>query len=260
MAKRPKGVTKSGGGVSLDISGDRELIAALSKVAVGVRTKILRAAMRKGMDVVTEAVRALAPVRTGKLRAAIETANGKTNSKWKVRVLTRPGRGLFKGDAFYAAFVEFGTKRMAARPFLTPGFDANKARALAVAREEILAGIEDEVWWASFRRTTIGRAHAKAGKRYRRAARSLGRARKATARSAGRLRKRAGKAARRTTRRARTSGRRLRKAAVRAATRRAKAARKQVRKTSKGLARHRKALVKRARKAVKPRRRRKRRR
>lgn len=275
MAKRrSRGVTKSGGGVSLDIHGDRELIDALSKLAVGMRTKVLRAAMRKGMDLVTAAVRAAAPVRTGRLRNSIETANGKTNSKWKVRVLTRPRSGLYKGDAYYAAFVEFGTKKMAARPYMTPAFDANKARAVAVAREEILLGVEDAVWWASFRKTGIGRVYTKAGRRYRKASRTLGRARKTTARSAKRLRKRAtrvGKRARRATtrvvrrnvksvRRNVKSIRRNVKAARRSANRNVKAARKRLRTARKSVARTRKAVAKRVRKATRPRRRRGRRR
>lgn len=283
MAKRSKTRRRSGGGVSLDISGDAELIEALSKVAVGVRTKVLRSAMHKGMDVVTAAVRARTPragtvqvvdksgrrrtyVRTGRMLMSWRTANGKTNSRWKVRVDTKSGRGDFKGDSFYAAFYEFGTKRQPPRPILTPSFDANKGRALAIARAEILKGVEREVWWASFRKTAVGRIFTGASKRYKAASKAVGKARKSAARSAKRLRKRASKAVARTTRRtgraataAKRSVRKRAKALNKAAPRLVKQARRRLRSVEKSLTRGQKAAAKRAKKAFKPRRRRRKR-
>ncbi|MDR6216173.1 HK97-gp10 family putative phage morphogenesis protein [Paracidovorax wautersii] len=38
-------------------------------------------------------------------------------------------------DAFYARFVEFGTSRMAAQPFLRPGYDAVRDAAVLAAKE-----------------------------------------------------------------------------------------------------------------------------
>lgn len=279
-SKKPR--RRSGGGVSLDISGDKELIEALSKVAVGVRTKVLRSAMHRGMDVVTAAVRARTPragtvqvvgkdgrprtyIRTGRMLMSWRTANGKTNSKWKVRVDTRSGRGDYKGKSFYAAFYEFGTKRQPPRPILTPSFDSNKAKALAIARAEILQGIEREIWWASFRKTSLGRLFTGATKRYRSASEAAGKARKSAARSAKRLRKRASKAVARTTRRtsraataAKRSVRKRAKALNKAAPRLVKQARRKLRSAEQSLARGQKAATKRASKAFKPRRRRRR--
>lgn len=283
MAKRSKTRRRSGGGVSLDISGDAELIEALSKIAVGVRTKVLRSAMHKGMNLVTAAVRARTPragtvqvvgedgrprtyVRTGRMLMSWRTANGKTNSKWKVRVDTRSGRGDYKGKSFYAAFYEFGTKRQPPRPILTPSFDANKGRALAIARAEILEGIEREIWWASFRKTSLGRLFTGATRRYKATTTAAGKARKRAAKSAARFRKRASKAVARTTRRtgraataAKRSVRKRAKALNKAAPRLVKQARRKLRAAEKSLARGQKAAAKRARKAFKPRRRRRRR-
>ena len=39
-----------------------------------------------------------------------------------------------KRKAFYGHFVEHGTSRMAARPFLRPSFDAMEQKALSAAR------------------------------------------------------------------------------------------------------------------------------
>lgn len=68
--------------------------------------------------------RQLCPVDTGNLRdsIAIETFSGH-----------RPGFGVAKRvvvGEFYAPFVEFGTSRMAAQPFLYPAFAAVKPNVI----------------------------------------------------------------------------------------------------------------------------------
>lgn len=280
--QRPK--RSAGGGVSISVDGVRQLEQALSRVGVGVRTRILRSGMRDGMDVVTSLARANAPVRTGKLRLSLETVNGRTNSKWKVRVETRAGPGFYKGDAYYAAFLEFGTRKMPPRPFMAPARDSGQVRAVTVARDAILAGVEAEVLAAAFRKTTIGRAvtrtqkaASRAGKAGRKAAKRAGRAGKRAAkgvrkvsrranrvasragrrinRSANRLAKRSAKSARRTARSTGKSARRTAKAARKSATRNIKALRKgalkRARSAEKSLARREKAFQKSARRGMK---------
>lgn len=41
------------------------------------------------------------------------------------------------GDFFYAAFVEYGTSKMAARPYLRPAFDENKEKAVQAIKDRI---------------------------------------------------------------------------------------------------------------------------
>lgn len=50
-------------------------------------------------------------------------------------------RALTKQDAFYWWFVEFGTSKMPARPFLRPAFEANKRRALGTFARELRKGV-----------------------------------------------------------------------------------------------------------------------
>jgi HK97 gp10 family phage protein len=61
----------------------------------------------KVADAIAEDARGHAPVRTGRLRSSIE---GRPKGK----------QADIAVDADYAAFVEFGTYKMAAKPFLTP--------------------------------------------------------------------------------------------------------------------------------------------
>lgn len=67
---------------------------------------------------VAQRARALVPVDTGRLKAAIETSrtvNGLTGNV-----------GLSSREAFYWRFVEFGTKHMAARPFFRPAAEQER--------------------------------------------------------------------------------------------------------------------------------------
>lgn len=46
-----------------------------------------------------------------------------------------------KSHAFYGRFVEFGTSRMAAKPFLRPAYDAARAKALQAVQERMAAEV-----------------------------------------------------------------------------------------------------------------------
>ena len=48
-------------------------------------------------------------------------------------------------DAFYARFVEFGTVKMAARPFLRPAFEAKKGEAVDAIKVYLERRIPAEV-------------------------------------------------------------------------------------------------------------------
>lgn len=87
---------------------------------------VSRAAPKRVADRIAADARDRAPVDTGFLRSTIESvsiADGKIAE-------------IFVG-ASYSGFVEYGTYKMAARPFLTPAFEA-RAKELGL---EILAAV-----------------------------------------------------------------------------------------------------------------------
>ena len=51
-------------------------------------------------------------------------------------------KGLPGGDTFYWRFVEFGTKYVAARPFMRPAFDQNTQTATDATAVELSAGLD----------------------------------------------------------------------------------------------------------------------
>ena len=76
-------------------------------------------------NTVTRIAKRLAPVDTGRLRSSIAKPE-----------LGRDGRGLFARvgtDVEYAPYVELGTSRMSARPFLRPAL-AQGARSSTISR------------------------------------------------------------------------------------------------------------------------------
>jgi len=49
-----------------------------------------------------------------------------------------------QGEAYYWRFLEFGTAKMAAKPFLRPVFDANKKSAVDIIKERLGKSIESQ--------------------------------------------------------------------------------------------------------------------
>ena len=98
------------------VTGDAALHAAMAKLPVGVQKGILRKATRKTTKPVQASARAWAPHDTGDLEASIRVRALKRSRKNKdivgSRVVTSQYDSLYKGDQFYGAFQEFGTKYM----------------------------------------------------------------------------------------------------------------------------------------------------
>lgn len=75
----------------------------------------------------------------GNLRAAIYQAYADDESG--------DGRAVYrvswnKKKAFYGAFVEFGTSKTAAQPFLRPSYDARRAAALSAVKQVMAAQLQ----------------------------------------------------------------------------------------------------------------------
>ena len=92
------------------IDGTRRLAADLGKAAAAA-TKLARIAVQKSALDLQAIAQGIVPVDTGNLKNSIDTELA--------------GLSAFIGPtANYGAFIEFGTHKMAPRPYMTPATDA----------------------------------------------------------------------------------------------------------------------------------------
>lgn len=151
---------------STQILGLKELNEALKLLPDRIAKNVLRGAVSSGAAVIRKEAKAKAPVYTGPLSAGhpppgtlkkavyqkqireystlvkqtffVGVRNGpKVNRKTKEKD--------FSADAFYWRWVEFGTSRMSARPFLRPAFEATKLQAVDAIKDYLTERIPREV-------------------------------------------------------------------------------------------------------------------
>lgn len=94
---------------------------------------IVNKALEQAGEHLRGAIEESTPVRTGALKAAI--VKGEVKDK---RILVGPSQ---QGPAFRAHFLEFGTSRMSAQPFIRPAFEQQKSKIERIMAEEIRKGL-----------------------------------------------------------------------------------------------------------------------
>ncbi|MEX1040191.1 MAG: HK97-gp10 family putative phage morphogenesis protein [Pirellulaceae bacterium] len=117
----------------LMVTGDKEIDAILTGLPARIQKAAMRKTMRPAMKIIEKEAKRLAPVETGDLKKSIKVKAMKRSRK-HIGIHVIVSDGFFKGDQFYAAFHEFGTKRQDAEPFMRPAFD-NKGKE---ARDKVL--------------------------------------------------------------------------------------------------------------------------
>jgi HK97 gp10 family phage protein len=137
----------------MNLTGFKELAAALRELGPRVAKNSLRRAVSAGSTVIKDDARARAPKDTGEMAKDIlvkreRDTKGEMSAKYSVFVLTgKKSRLKGKGrnvsrDSFYWRFVEFGTSKMAAQPFMRPAFESRKEEAVKVIGEKLDEGIQ----------------------------------------------------------------------------------------------------------------------
>lgn len=154
--------------IELNIKGADDLKRALEQIATKMQNNVLRSAVREASKPVLDEARARAPVLTapdprrkpGTLKRAIGIRSPRIKGRMVVGGVTVRSQSpkqvaAFKArtnkkaadnpnDAFYAPFVEFGTAKMRARPFMRPALSARAQSAIdalgAKIRERLDAG------------------------------------------------------------------------------------------------------------------------
>lgn len=153
---------------NVKVEGLSQIHKALSELGRKVSNKIAVKAMREGGKIVREQARQNAPVlsqstpyrRAGTLKKAIKSStkvlkNGKIGTVVRVKTLTTKQIETFKvrsgkkgalnpKDPYYWRFLEFGTSKMPAKPFMRPAFEQSKEKAATEIITTLKRGIENE--------------------------------------------------------------------------------------------------------------------
>src|SRR5688500_8123043 len=123
----------------ITLTGGPELEAALRDLGGKIATRLAENAVRAGARVIATSARSSARWidRTGRLRASIRV----------LKDMDRPAhsRTAYAGSRdFRAIFFEYGTVKMAARPFLRPAIDGSGQAAVDKMTQNLAGGIERE--------------------------------------------------------------------------------------------------------------------
>lgn len=140
---------------TVTLRGFEKVEKAFRELPLKVSKKILRQALRAGAKPIHAQAKENFPERTGAAKRSIKIRAGKQRKKHAATVWVGTRKGDFKGDEFYAGFIEGGTverhhksgksvgKVVAREPFKR-AFEARKAEAEAIIERELVAGIERE--------------------------------------------------------------------------------------------------------------------
>ena len=150
---------------TISIVGLGDLQADFNRLEKAIGNKIVRDAVMAGARVARDKTRAAARVRTGKLRkniAATRVKQSETPSAATagVRVTAPKGKTVTKRKRagkreqtpkteyeapFYWRFLEYGTSKMAAAPFIRPTWDSNLSEIEKVTADKLAEGIDKAI-------------------------------------------------------------------------------------------------------------------
>lgn len=130
------------------IDGLSDLITSLNELTDRVQNNIVRSGVRSGAAVIRDAIKAKAPVLTGKTKKSIKVKaiGGKKSNKDLVTFKVRTGvitEFNQNGDASqprhvnYAKQLEFGNSKIPAHPFIRPAFEEVEQQVLEATIEKI---------------------------------------------------------------------------------------------------------------------------
>lgn len=121
-----------------DVSGLDDMHAAIAALNRELESELPGIALA-GAEIVEAEVAARAPRRTGALVSSLDAeAELRRGAASAVVQVDDSAKG---GGEHYAIFIEYGTSRMAARPFFRPGVEAAKPKVEAA----LVAGIQNVI-------------------------------------------------------------------------------------------------------------------
>lgn len=124
--------------ISANIDG-KSLLKTLGALPKNIQNNVMSGAIRSSANVIRDEAKRLAPVDKGALKKGIKTVKRSArNGEYRFTVTT--GR-----SGWYAHFIEFGTVKMSAKPFMRPAMEQTQDESLNAAKEYIAKRIPEEI-------------------------------------------------------------------------------------------------------------------
>lgn len=126
---------------NIELTGVDEILNKLQQIGANVG-KLENKALKNAAEPVLEDAKATNAFknRSGKLRKGLKITNVKKKDGMKYIFV-----GVDRGDnseVFYGKFIEFGTSKMSARPFLQPAYEKNKQNIKGIIAETLKEGLK----------------------------------------------------------------------------------------------------------------------
>ena len=138
----------------ISIAFDFSKLAAKLDNITAAAEKATRPAAQSGAQVFYDEVKQRVPMSAKPHKSGKKTYNPGTLRKAIYQAFAEKesgdGKAMYrvswnKTHAFYGRFVEFGTSKMAAKPFLRPAYDAARAKALKAVQERMAAEVKKAI-------------------------------------------------------------------------------------------------------------------
>ena len=125
------------------VQGFKELDQVLKAMPKRLAERELTAAVRAGANVIRKEARARAP--RGGVSSEMSKKFGPLHKKIRVARVKKTRHSvefvINEGSAFYGAFLEFGTKDIAPRPWMAPAADVKGQAAVQKIGERLIKGV-----------------------------------------------------------------------------------------------------------------------
>ncbi len=142
--------------MTVRVEGLQELSQRISALNKTVANRVVRKAATAGARLIRDEAKSRVPVDTGLLKRNIVVKKfrdqGPGNVRYGIGLVSskavysnnktnrrkgRVGQSYYQDKAFYGHMVEFGTRKMKARPFLRPAFESQKEKAVDIVKNTL---------------------------------------------------------------------------------------------------------------------------
>ena len=125
--------------ITITIEGEADFNSKIQAIITNVEGKGLQAALMEGGKLIETACKKECPV------GRYPLGSGRVGGRLRSSIITEPqgeDTVIVAPHTDYAMYVEFGTYKMAAQPYMKPGFEASRDAAVAHIKAKLAAAIK----------------------------------------------------------------------------------------------------------------------